>query len=417
MSDSIPLNHAVNRSSETVRLGLLHSIEAVVSMASNLLTIGVFFFMQHRFGWGLKRNFLLSAGLGAVYIFGALGAHRISTTLGRRGGLAAAYGAIILATLAVALHTTPAVATLTILLFAFCSATTWPVIENLVSEGASDPHVLSRRLAVYNIVWAITGAGIIAVNGLIIETWSIGVFLIPTGVCLIALLIAVLAPIIPRDEPAHAASHAPPLPPEPKLAQQRIVALWLSRICVPAMYLMIYALAAMLPSLPLLQPMRPAMQTLLSSVWMVARFLMFLFLGATVFWHTKPRLLLLAAAMLLISLIMITVRPTDIGMNASNTMNLSVMIAGQIAFGAATGLIYTASLYFGMVLSEGSTEHGGYHEALIGLGMALGPAMGALSQWLFPGSQFAAVSFVGTLIGISILLASVASLRMRRKRE
>jgi hypothetical protein len=42
--------------------------------------------------------------------------------------------------------------------------------------------------------------------------------------------------------------------------------------------------------------------------------------------------------------------------------------------------------------------------------------MGAVSQWLFPRSQFAAVSFVGALIGISILLASVASLRMRRKR-
>ena len=29
----------------------------------------------------------------------------------------------------------------------------------------------------------------------------------------------------------------------------------------------------------------------------------------------------------------------------------------------------------GMVLSDGSTEHGGYHEALIGLGSVLGPGM------------------------------------------
>ena len=92
---------------------------------------------------------------------------------------------------------------------------------------------------------------------------------------------------------------AHPAPPvEPELAKQRVVALWLSRICVPAMYLMIYSLAAMMPSLPVLQSLRPSMQTLVSSVWMVMRFLAFVLLGATVFWHTRPRILLVAAAMI-----------------------------------------------------------------------------------------------------------------------
>ena len=63
--------------SEKLRLLLIHTTEALVSVASNLLTIGIFFFMQHRFNWSLLQNFLLSAGLGAFYIVGALMAHRI----------------------------------------------------------------------------------------------------------------------------------------------------------------------------------------------------------------------------------------------------------------------------------------------------------------------------------------------------
>lgn len=51
------------------------------------------------------------------------------------------------------------------------------------------------------------------------------------------------------------------------------------------------------------------------------------------------------------------------------------------------GMVYAASLYFGMVLSEGSTaDSGGYHESLIGLGSALGPGPVAASVAFFPGS-------------------------------
>ena len=51
-----------------------------------------------------------------------------------------------------------------------------------------------------------------------------------------------------------------------------------------------------------------------------------------------------------------------------------------------------------MVLSDGSTEHGGYHEALIGLGWVLGPAAGTAAAWLKPHDPRAGVAAVGTLI-------------------
>ena len=76
------------KEAESSRLARLYLIESLGSISSNFLTIGVFFYMTHQFGWQQQRNFLLSAGMGAVYIVGALRAHKFSEFLGRRRALA-----------------------------------------------------------------------------------------------------------------------------------------------------------------------------------------------------------------------------------------------------------------------------------------------------------------------------------------
>jgi hypothetical protein len=96
---------------------------------------------------------------------------------------------------------------------------------------------------------------------------------------------------------------------------------------------------------------------------------------------------------------------------------LPAMIASQIVLGVSIGLIYSASLYFGMVLSHGSTEHGGYHEALIGLGQALGPLAGAAAQWKWPQSPLAGILAVSALVSLAVLAAALAALRAKRPAE
>jgi hypothetical protein len=93
---------------------------------------------------------------------------------------------------------------------------------------------------------------------------------------------------------------------------------------------------------------------------------------------------------------------------------LSILFAGQLLLGAAMAMIYAASLYFGMVLSDGSTEHGGYHEALIGLGGVLGPGAGALTQCVWPSDVKMAIGAVGGIVAVSVIGASVASVAARR---
>ena len=87
--------------------------------------------------------------------------------------------------------------------------------------------------------------------------------------------------------------------------------------------------------------------------------------------------------------------------------SLIAVLLGQVVFGIAIGLIYYSSLFYALDTSETKGEHGGIHEAAIGVGNCVGPAIGAGALWLAPqnGSMGAwAVSGLLTL-GFGTMLA------------
>jgi hypothetical protein len=188
--------------------------------------------------------------------------------------------------------------------------------------------------------------------------------------------------------------------------------MWLSRITMPSTYVVIYSLSALLPSLPVIGSLRPSAGTALSSVWLIWRAVAFGLLGATMWWHTRPMLLLWSGVVMLAGFLGTTL--PALWLTDSLPMAIALMICGQTALGLSMGLIYAASLYFGMVLSEGSTEHGGYHEALVGLGQILGPGAGALTQWIRPDNLLLGVDAVTVVIVFTITAASIAAIRARR---
>jgi hypothetical protein len=250
------------------------------------------------------------------------------------------------------------------------------------------------------------------ITGLLIERWPAGIFILP--MMLHAGSALGMFVVLARDQEISRDAAPSKLAPEPVLLGSRRLALWLSRIALPAMYVVNFGLGAILPAIPVLQHFSPAMQTVCGSIWVVARMIMFAVLGATAFWHTRPRLLLLASVALLAGFLIVTVSPSQLShARVPYRVDLMSMIGGQILLGTAMAMIYTASLYFGMVLSDGSTEHGGYHEALIGLGGVLGPGAGAITQILWPGDVPKAVIAVGGVVAISVVGAAVVSLRLR----
>ncbi len=377
-------------------LSRVFSLEGLGSIGANLLMYGIFFYMQKRFGWGARRNLLLSCAEGVAYVLGALAAHPLSLRVHRRTILVVLHAAMAAVALAGACFPNPVSLVALLPLYTFFSAAQWPLLESLISIDAT-PNQISRRISVYNLVWSGTGAVTVALCGLVIAHFPQGIFLITVAVHLMSL------GFLPRlRAPMHSAA-APQLHPEPELLQLRTLAMRLSRIALPATFAVIYCLGAIMPTLPAIRSADLGIRTLLAGVWMIARWFCFIFLGVTVWWHTRPRALLLAAAAVLISFAGVTLIDSQIS-----------MVLWQIVMGVAMGLIYSSSLYFGMVLSDGSTAQNAYHEALIGVGSVLGPGCGALAQTILPENPHASVFAVGTILCISILAAAGVSLQSRR---
>jgi hypothetical protein len=397
----------------------LFIIEGIASIGATLLTVGIFFFTEDVFRWDLKRNFLLACGQGAVYVVGALGANRIAERFGRRRALIVLSTAVAAVTCLPLIKASPPVVVGVLLSYNVLMGAYWPLMESIVSSDA-DAREMSRRLGTYNLVWAGTGALAVAVNGTIIHWWAPGVFMTAAvmhavGAVMLALLVS---PSAPRGRNAEAASHGPAHEePEPELLAQRRLAMWLSRISLPATYMVIYAIAAMMPLLPSMQELSTSTKTVVGSMWLVTRWITFWLLGATVFWHTRPRLLLWAACGMFVAFLGVAIRPSDLfpAADLPGAFDLFSMLLWQGLLGVALGMIYSGSLYFGMVLSEGSTEHGGYHEALIGLGSILGPGVGLIAMTVSAAGIRAGIAGVATVVGATVLTAALASFYAARR--
>jgi hypothetical protein len=398
-----------------------YGCECLSSVGTTLLMVGIFFYTEHYLRWGLRQNFLLAAGQGFAYVFGSLAADRISRRLGsRRKSLIVIYAALVLLPLIAGRAHSGAGLVAALLSYTFLAASNWPLLESLVAAGA-DPRNMNRRIGLYNLLWSGTNVAAFAISGSIIEHWQMGLFIVPAiahaGGMIVMLLQPRVEPVIAPKDTRTAPPEGAHLPPEPALLAERKLALWLARIALPATYIVVYSLSAMMPLLPIMRPFDTSTRTLIGSAWMASRWLMFLLLGATIWWHTRPRLLLVACAIMLIAFLGVAIRPSDLsGASASGistASDLSSMIFWQLILGAMMGVIYSGSLYFGMVLSDGSTEHGGYHEALIGLGSILGPGSAAVAQWQWPGNLAAGVTAVSCLLGLTLATACIASLRLR----
>jgi MFS family permease len=130
------------------------------------------------------------------------------------------------------------------------------------------------------------------------------------------------------------------------------------------------------------------------SLWCFARLGAFFVLWHWTAWHYRLRWLLIAYTALVVTFAAILLIP-----------NLAVLIVAQIIFGGAVGLIYYSSLFYSMDLSDTKGEHGGIHEAAIGLGNFAGPALGAASLHFLPqipSSGAVAVTFL-LLCGLGAL--------------
>jgi predicted MFS family arabinose efflux permease len=371
------------------------TLEGVGSFSVSFYFYYVYFLMRDHFGFDGKQNLAFAALIGLIYVFSAWQAGRFAHRCGYFTALKIGF---ILMILALAVGSQLGSASGIVLASAFFTigqCFLWPTIEALVSEG-EDAEGLPRAVGTYNVVWASTNALGLFVGGTLVETFGFKVlFYLP-----IALLLTQLALTLWLEGHAQgqvAASNQPPAPAplldpnRPSPAKARAF-LWMAWLANPFAYIAINTFVPLLPSLAARFQLTPMQAGFVCSLWGFVRLATFFGLWFWNGWHYRFRWLVTAYTTLIIVFILILTAP-----------NLAVLLAAQVFFGAAIGLIYYSSLFYSMDASETKSEHGGIHEAALGAGNFAGPAVGAVSLQFFPNVAYSSVLAVSGLLSLGFV--------------
>ena len=365
-------------------------VEGLNSFSTTLYFYYFYFFTQQQFGFGNKANLGLAAVNGFTYMLGSWWGGRFAERHGYFTSLKLGFGSM-LAALAVGTQVSSATAHVIVMLgtvLGMCF--TWPALEALVSKGEPRGN-LPRMVGLYNVVWAGTGALAYFTGGAMLEKLGLkSMFYVPMVMVLGQLTLTLYLETLARRQAASTArpaasgqiAEANLHPPARAKAFLRMA--WLAN---PFAYIAINTLIAVVPGVAQRLGLSPMLAGFCCSVWCFARVAAFFGLWYWTGWHYRFRWLLAAYLILIGTFAVILTVPS-----------LMVLVAAQIFFGGALGLIYYSSLFYSMDVGETKGEHGGIHEAAIGLGNFAGPAVAAVSLHFLP--QFAHSG----AIAVSVLL-------------
>ena len=381
------------------------TLEGVNSVAATLYFNYLFFFLRDNFGFDSCKNLWVSALHGFIYIFAAWQGGRFGQRRGYFNALKLGYGGMALLLIAGAFLTHSIRAQLIVVAgWTVMICLTWPALEALISEGEDDAS-LPRMVGIYNVVWAGTAGLAYFCGGAIFETfgWKM-LFWLPAGL-FAAQFAAVLW--LEKNSGAEKSSATTPHPAHAPVAAATAQAIspkaflrmaWLGN---PFAYIAINTVYAVIPQLAQRFGLSIAASGLLCSVWLFARLGIFAALWRWTGWHYRFGWLVVAFVTLLVSFTTLLL-----------ATQLWVVVVAQVGFGAAVGLLYYSSLFYSMDAGEAHGDHGGIHEAFIGVGIFAGTAVGASALQFFP--QYASA---GTWAVSGLLVCGLGGLGWLRLRK
>ncbi|MGN6370931.1 MAG: MFS transporter [Phycisphaerae bacterium] len=372
------------------------AIECLNSYAATLFCTGAYDFADAQLHVTPALRLWLSATWGFAYIFISLQSGRLAERFGPRRVV----GAMVLLSAFTALiplltMKIPSVFLLLLLMipFNFTSSTIWPAIESAITRTHA-PMPLNMRTAMYNVSWGSAGFVSFFTCGALEKLWWGNVFFVP-ALCsalsfILFLLFAAPESAVGKEHVPEESEHERELD-TPDMQHRAKTLLHLAWIGNALAYV---AINVVLPV-----KMRLATEAgienlttigFATSVWGLVRVFAFAALWKWSGWHYKFRWLLGGQIALWISFVLLLV-----------FNNIPMLILMQIVFGLATAMIYSSSFYYAMHVSEGHGGHAGIHEALIGLGICVGPAVSALAS----GDAVRHEAFLRIATAVSIVMA------------
>lgn len=378
----------------------LFTLTALNTVATSYYLNYLFFFLRDEFGFGNRENLWVSALHGLLYAGAAWQCGRFAQRRGFFTSLKVGFAGLTLVMVAGALLGSVAGAVIVLLAYTVVLLFTWPALEALVTEN-EPPAGVPRMVGMYNCTWSAGAAIAYFTGGRLYEMSPRGtVFWLPAAMFLGQFLLTrwlARQPTTVENQPVKIGECAPTHPEadaiRPSIPAKTFLKLaWLAN---PFAYVAVNTLLAVVPGLAHKLGLSPARVGLFCSVWLFGRLAAFLILWQWTGWHYRFRWLVSGFLLLIVSFLLILLAP-----------QLWMVVAAQIFFGFATGLIYYSSLFYSMDAGDAKGEHGGLHEAAIGLGIFAGPAVGASALQFFPQHPDAGTYAVAVLLvlGLAALL-------------
>jgi len=339
----------------------------------------LFFFLRDQFGFGNRENLWVTALHGSIYTFAAWQCGKFAQRRGYLASVQVGLLGLLFVMVGAAFLNRVAGQLLMLASYSIAVCFTWPALESLASERETQAGT-QAMVGIYNCTWAGSAALAYFTGGKLYDALGKGaVFWLPAFLFGAQFLLTLwldrhhATVLAATPEPQRETRHTPeaaalrqPVSPEVFLKMA-----WLAN---PFAYAAINTLVAVMPGLAQKLALSPTRVGFFCSVWFFGRFAAFILLWRWKGWHYRVRWLLGAFALMSASFAAILFAD-----------ELWIIVTAQIVFGLATGLIYYSSLFYSMDVGAGSSEHGGIHEAFIGVGICLGPAVGAAALQLAPG--------------------------------
>ena len=371
---------------------LFYLIELINCYAAVYYSNFLFFYLRRTFGFGEVENLLTAALGGFVYIIAAWQGGKLAQ---RYGCIRLIYigccGIILSLTLGMVLPT----ATAQIMVFCLWTVGVcciWPALETLISERSGAE--LPKMVGIYNVTWAGGSAVGYFTAGILIEKLGMAsLFWLPLGLTVLELALLPFAARLLKKENDHPCQEAPLTTVGCEAHAKRF--LQMAWIANPFSYVAINTVIPLIPSLAEKLSLSTGMAGIVCSLWMFARLAAFAALWRWTGWHYRFSWLVGSFLLLIVCFFGLLMSPS-----------IGLLLVAQVGFGLSIGLIYYSSLYYSMNVKENQGSNAGLHEAMIGAGLFIGPAVGAATLYLIPTAIGIGAWSVGGLlcVGFSSLL-------------
>ncbi len=378
------------------------AVTFILSIGTGSLTHGLGFIAKQSAGFNRSQLFGLGVLFGITYIFSSRMTGPIVRSLeSKRKSPISAKSLLMLTTFAGAL-----VAAIPLLLswldsnsdigfwlvaagYGVLTGIMWPIVEWNIAGGRRNKQLRSAA-GQFNIVWT---AAVVVAFWMMAPTLEQMPMLSFVGIILLHMLAVALMIPFPSKPPKHLSDTVDADAPNSK---SLLVA---ARTLLPVSYTLAGVLGPFFPVAMAQMEIDLSWQTVIVSLWMTSRIPTMVLLERWHGWHGKAWPLSLGAACLILGFTGCIVAPAIGG----SVIGIASLVTALVLFGAGKGLVYTAAIYYALEVGEGEIDSGATHEALIGVGYALGPAMGLLASLLVAGGVVSESAFTPILLAAAVI--------------